>query len=66
MRDITAQLVLNHLTALEDSMAQNFSYILIDKYDQGHNPYATSSESTTDLSNEKEEQLAEIQEDRTL
>lgn len=32
----------------------------------GAQSYATSSESTTDLSLEKEELLAEIQEDRTL
>ncbi|KAL4104841.1 hypothetical protein QTP88_020117 [Uroleucon formosanum] len=64
--DITAQLVLNHLTDLEDSMAQYFPHTSFDKYDWVRNPYATSSESTADLSLEKEEQLAEIQEDRTL
>ncbi|CAI6350853.1 unnamed protein product [Macrosiphum euphorbiae] len=65
-RDITTQLVLNHLTALEDSMAQYFPHISVGKYDWVRNPYATSSESTADLSLEKEEHLAEIQEDRTL
>jgi len=64
--DITTELVLNHLTDLEDSMAQYFPHISVDKYDWVGNPYATSSESTADLSLEKEEQLAEIQEDRTL
>ncbi|KAL4097260.1 hypothetical protein QTP88_022063 [Uroleucon formosanum] len=64
--DITNQLVLNHLTALEDSMAQYFPHISVDKYDWVRNPYATSSESTADLSLEKEEQLVEIQEDKTL
>lgn len=64
--DITAQLVLNHLTALEDSMAQYFPNISVNKYDWVRNPYATLSESTADLSLEKGEQLAEIQEDRTL
>ncbi|KAF0749124.1 SCAN domain-containing protein 3-like [Aphis craccivora] len=64
--DITTQLVLNHLTDLEDSMAQYFPHISVEKYDWVRNPYATSSESTADLSLEKEEQLAEIQEDRTL
>jgi hypothetical protein len=64
--DITAQLVLNHLTALEDSMAQYFPHISVEKYDWVRNPYVTSSEPITYLSLEKEEQLAEIQEDRTL
>jgi len=64
--DITTQLVLNYLTAHEDSMAQYFPHISVDKYDWVRNPYATSSKSTADLSLEKEEQLTKIQEDRTL
>lgn len=64
--DITGQLVLNHLTALEDSKEHYFPHISVDKYDWVRIPYATLSESTTDLSLEKEEQLADIQENRTL
>lgn len=48
-------------------MAQYFPHIsVVDKYDWVPNPYVTSSVSTADLSLEKEEQLAGIQEDRTL
>lgn len=52
--------------ALENNMAQYFPSITVDKYDWVRNPYAVSPESTTDLSLEKEEQLAELQTDRTL
>lgn len=64
--DITSELILNHLMALENNMAQYFPSITVDKYDWVRNPYAVSPESTTDLSLEKEEQLAELQTDRTL
>jgi len=35
---ITTQLVLNQLTALEDSMAQYFPHISVDNYDWVRNP----------------------------
>lgn len=47
--DISAQLVLNHLTALEDNMPLYFLHIPVDKYDWVRNTYVSSSESTTDL-----------------
>ena len=64
--DMTSELILNHLLALEDNMAQYFPSITVAKYDWVRNPYAVSPESTTDLPLEKEEQLAELQSDRTL
>ena len=63
---VTSELILNHLLALEDNMAQYFPSITVAKYDWVRNPYAVSPESTTDLPLEKEEQLAELQSDRTL
>jgi hypothetical protein len=47
-------------------MVQCFPSITVAEYDWVHNPYAVSPEPITNLPLEKEEQLAELQSDRTL
>jgi hypothetical protein len=64
--DVTSELILNHLLVLEDKMVQYIPSITVAEYDWVRNPYAVSPEPTTNLPREKEEQLAELQSDRTL
>jgi hypothetical protein len=64
--DVTSELILNHLLVLEDKMVQYFPSITVAEYDWVRNPYAVSPEPITNLPLEKEEQLAELQSDRTL
>jgi hypothetical protein len=64
--EVTFGLILNHLLTLEDNMKQYFSSFAVNDYDWVRNPYAMSSDATTHLPMEKQEQLAELQSDRTL
>jgi hypothetical protein len=63
---VTSGLILNHLLALDDKMKQYFSSLAVNEYDWARNPYAVSPDATTHLPIKKQEQLAELQSDRTL
>jgi hypothetical protein len=63
---VTSDLILNHLLVLEDKKVQYIPSITVTENDWVRNPYAVSPEPTTNLPLEKEQQLAELQSDRTL
>jgi hypothetical protein len=64
--EVISGLILNHLLALEDKMKQYFSSLAVDEYDWVRSPYAASPDATTLLPMQKQEQVAELQSDRTL
>lgn len=64
--EVTSDLISNHLSVLEGNMKQYFPSLTVNEFDWVRNPYAVSPDSTTHLPLEKAEQLAELQEDRTL
>jgi hypothetical protein len=65
-REVTSGLILNHLLTFEDNIKQYFYSLAVDEYDWVRNPYAVSPDPTAHLPMEKQEQLAELQSDRTL
>jgi hypothetical protein len=59
-KDMTSELILNHLLVLEDKMVQYFPSITVAEYDWMRNPYAVSPDPTINRPLEKEEQLADL------